>query len=75
MPFGEITGPCGIQRVYAVLSAVRPDTPVHSRLEGAELHRALDDLAAELSKQSSELWRILSYTIEVRPRRSDVADV
>lgn len=73
LPIGEVTGPPGIQRIYAVLSTSARHTGVHAGLDGPELHRALDELATELGAETVPNWRLIAYTVEVFSKR-ELAD-
>jgi hypothetical protein len=63
-PF-EVTGPGGVQHVYAVLTQFDPCVAVQVGLEDAELRVALDVLASRLAGQPRTQWSLYQVSAEV----------
>jgi class 3 adenylate cyclase len=65
----EMTGPAGVQHVYAVLTRFPPRSQIHAGLQGADLRSGLDVLANELAGRPITDWRIIGMTVEVVPSK------
>jgi hypothetical protein len=61
----EVTGPAGVQRVYAVLTRFEPRSQVNAGLQEADLRTGLDVLASELASRPATDWRMIGVTVEV----------
>ena len=66
----RLTGPVGVQRLYAVLTRFRPEVALHPALRDAELRVGLDALAKEIGRHPQDTWQVIATAFEVIPKRA-----